>query len=151
MNRKIFAATALIAILGAGYIFLAPPRHDPPPEGQTASTRPSAAPEGSPMVEVRTVALSGNEVLGETAFNAKCATCHGETAAGRNGIGPPLVHKIYEPGHHGDQAFLLAAQIGVREHHWPFGDMAPVEGLTPSDIANITAYVRALQRANSIE
>jgi hypothetical protein len=29
--------------------------------------------------------------------------------------------------------------------------MPPVEGLTVSDIANIVAYVRALQRANGIE
>lgn len=103
------------------------------------------------MVEVKTVELSGNEVLGETAFNAKCAECHGETGAGRNGMAPPLIHKIYEPGHHGDQSFLIATQIGVRAHHWPFGDMPPVDGLTVSDVANIVAYIRALQRANGIE
>ena len=121
------------------------------PDMQTATTRPSSAPEGAPLVEVKTIELSGNEALGETAFTAKCASCHGENAAGRNGMGPPLVHKIYEPSHHGDHAFLLAAQNGVRAHHWPFGDMAPVEGLTHSDVANIVAYVRALQRANGIQ
>ena len=150
MNKTTLAAIALAAVAGGGYFFLSSGQ-EPAPSTQSSTTRPSAAPEGSPMVEVRTIEPSGNEVLGETAFNAKCAACHGENAAGRNGMGPPLVHKIYEPGHHGDHAFLLATQNGVRAHHWPFGDMAPVEGLTQSDVANIVAYVRALQRANGIE
>ena len=150
MNKTALAAIALAALAGAGYLFL-PSGQEPAPDAQTASTRPSAAPEGAPMVEVRTVELTGNEPLGETAFNAKCAACHGENASGRNGMGPPLVHKIYEPGHHGDQSFLMAAQNGVRAHHWPFGDMPPVEGLTVSDVSNIVAYIRALQRANGID
>lgn len=148
MNKPALAAVALAALAGIGYALL--PSGQDMPAAQNATTRPTAAPEGAPMVEVRTVDLSGNEQLGETAFNAKCAACHGANAAGRNGMGPPLIHKIYEPGHHGDQSFLLAVQNGVRAHHWPFGDMAPVEGLTPSDVANIVAYVRALQRANGI-
>jgi len=102
------------------------------------------------MVEVKLPTLSGNEALGETAFTAKCAECHGAAGSGRNGMGPPLIHKIYEPGHHGDRAFLLAVQNGVRAHHWPFGDMPPVKGLTVADVGNIVAYVRALQRANGI-
>ncbi|MGR3582900.1 MAG: c-type cytochrome, partial [Pseudooceanicola nanhaiensis] len=44
-----------------------------------------------------------------------------------------------------------AVQNGVRAHHWKFGDMPPQTGLTPSDVANIVAYVRELQRANGIE
>mgnify|MGYP005998193611 CR=1 FL=1 len=72
------------------------------------------------------------------------------TQAGRDGLGPPLIHKIYEPGHHGDMSFQLAAMNGVRAHHWAFGNMPAVEGITPSDITNITTYVRAIQRANGI-
>ena len=49
-------------------------------------------------------------------------------AAGHDGAGPPLVHKIYQPGHRSDMAFVLAAQNGVRAHHWPFGNRPPVEG-----------------------
>lgn len=150
MNKTILAAIALSALLVAGYSVMQSGQ-ERVPDMQTATTRPSSAPEGAPMVEVRTVELSGKKALGETAFTAKCASCHGENAAGRNGMGPPLVHKIYEPSHHGDHAFLLAAQNGVRAHHWPFGDMAPIEGLTQSDVANIVAYVRALQRANGIQ
>jgi len=60
------------------------------------------------------------------------------------------VHAIYEPGHHGDLAFKRAAMNGVRAHHWPFGNMPPVQGITRADIGAIVAYVRALQRANGI-
>ena len=81
---------------------------------------------------------------------AVCAACHGANAAGQNGVAPPLVHKIYEPSHHGDAAFLLAAKQGVRAHHWKFGNMPPVEGVTPGDVKMVVAYVRELQRANGI-
>jgi hypothetical protein len=47
-------------------------------------------------------------------------------------------------------AFVMAAQNGVRAHHWKFGDMPPVEGVTNADILNVVAYVRALQRENGI-
>lgn len=64
--------------------------------------------------------------------------------------GPPLLHKIYEPSHHGDAAFQLAAKNGVRAHHWPFGDMAPVSReVTPDDVAHITAYVRMEQKSRN--
>jgi hypothetical protein len=44
----------------------------------------------------------------------------------------------------------MAVQQGVRSHHWKFGDMPRQEGLTKADVAGITTYVRALQRANGI-
>jgi mono/diheme cytochrome c family protein len=88
---------------------------------------------------------------GEGYFNAVCATCHGVNAAGQAGVAPPLVHRIYEPSHHGDMAFVMAARNGVRAHHWPFGDMPPVPThLTDAEITTIITYVRELQRANGI-
>jgi len=74
-----------------------------------------------------------------------CAVCHGVDLNGTE-TGPPMLHKIYEPSHHSDAAFQIAAAQGVRSHHWQFGDMAPVEGLTPNDVAHITAYIRMHQR-----
>jgi hypothetical protein len=65
-------------------------------------------------------------------------------------MGPPLVHKIYEPSHHADFAFQKAVQSGVRSHHWGFGNMPPVEGITAAEIAMIITYVRTLQVANGI-
>lgn len=94
--------------------------------------------------------FSSQEEIGQRAYDAVCATCHGKNAQGRDGIAPPLVHKIYESGHHGDMAFVLAAKTGVRAHHWKFGNMPAVEDVTQADVLNIVAYVRALQRENGI-
>lgn len=87
---------------------------------------------------------------GETTFNANCAACHGKQAAG-NDHGPPLVHKVYEPNHHGDPAFQRAAANGVKAHHWEFGNMPKIEGVTPEDVDQIVKYVRWLQRQAGIQ
>ena len=86
---------------------------------------------------------------GEAKFNANCVRCHGERAAG-TAQGPPLVHKIYEPNHHGDFAFQRAAATGVRAHHWNFGDMPKIPEVTPEDVRQITEYIRWLQRQAGI-
>lgn len=86
---------------------------------------------------------------GEGKFNTFCARCHGPEATGTK-QGPPLVHKIYEPNHHGDAAFQRAAAYGVRAHHWQFGDMPKIEGVKPEDIDQIVKYVRWLQRQAGI-
>ena len=107
--------------------------------------------EGAPIVEVALPGeLSPEAQIGKRAFEAKCATCHGANAAGQNGVAPPLVHEIYEPSHHSDMAFVLAAKNGVRSHHWSFGNMPPVEGLTDADVKYIARYVRELQKENGI-
>ena len=106
---------------------------------------------GDPIVQVQLPAeFSEQATIGKTIFEAKCSECHGANAAGQNGIAPPLVHKIYEPSHHSDMAFVLAAQNGVRAHHWKFGNMPKIEGLTQGDVKMVAAYVRELQRANGI-
>lgn len=89
--------------------------------------------------------LMPNAAAGKRLYEKFCAACHG---AGLDGTdkGPPLLHRIYEPSHHGDAAFQLAARNGVRAHHWRFGDMAPVPQATSDDVAHITAYVRFEQR-----
>ena len=89
-------------------------------------------------------------LIGKNIYKLKCQSCHGINAAGRHEIGPPLVHKIYEPSHHSDQSFYRAVALGVRSHHWPFGNMAAVEGLAKSDVKAIISYVRELQRENGI-
>ncbi|WP_029059641.1 c-type cytochrome [Stappia stellulata] len=106
---------------------------------------------GGALAEVIVPEMTGEARLGETEFAENCASCHGANAAGRDGIGPPLVHRVYEPGHHADGAFYLAVARGVRAHHWTFGDMPPVAGVSPEEISRIVAYVRTLQRANGIE
>lgn len=93
--------------------------------------------------------LSEKAQAGETVFNANCALCHGPNAAG-TGLGPPLVHKIYEPNHHQDFSFRSAVQNGVQAHHWQFGNMPPAPQVAEDDIERIICYVRELQRANGI-
>ncbi|MDG1127529.1 MAG: cytochrome c [Paracoccaceae bacterium] len=118
------------------------------PPGTPTTDTPLA---GDAMVTVRVPAsFSEQEQMGQRAFDAACASCHGTNAQGRQNIAPPLVHKIYETSHHGDVSFLLAAQNGVRAHHWRFGDMPPVQGVTRAEVMDIVAYVRALQRENGI-
>lgn len=94
---------------------------------------------------IRALAVPAEHQQGEALFEASCASCHGESALGTE-QGPPLVHIIYEPNHHGDAAFILAAERGVRAHHWGFGDMLPVPGVTREEVAQIVGYVRWLQR-----
>lgn len=102
------------------------------------------------MVNVTVPELTETAKQGQQLFNANCAQCHGRNAAGQNGVAPPLVHKFYEPSHHGDISFHRAAKFGVRAHHWRFGNMPPVEGIKDDDVSKIVAYVRELQRANGI-
>jgi len=40
--------------------------------------------------------------------------------------------------------------VGVRAHHWKFGNMPAIEGLTRADVKAIIAYVRELKRQNGI-
>jgi len=87
---------------------------------------------------------------GETTFNANCSACHGNQAAGTD-HGPPLVHKVYEPNHHGDPAFQRAAAEGVKAHHWEFGNMPKITTVTPADVDQIVKYVRWLQRQAGIQ
>ena len=42
----------------------------------------------------------------------------------------------------------IAAQNGVRAHHWPYGDMPPQPHVSAGDLKAIVTYIRALQQAN---
>lgn len=105
---------------------------------------------GAPLVDIVVPNLSAGATAGQAAFETNCAACHGQNAVGQDGVAPPLVHIIYEPNHHGDQSFYRAVQQGVRAHHWRFGNMPAVQGVSQSDVTDIIAYVRELQRANNI-
>jgi mono/diheme cytochrome c family protein len=87
---------------------------------------------------------------GEAAYQANCAQCHGSDLRGTD-RGPSHLSIVYEPSHHSDAAFQLAVRNGARAHHWGFGDMPPVEGLTDAEIADITAFVRSVQEREGFE
>jgi mono/diheme cytochrome c family protein len=87
--------------------------------------------------------------LGLMNYAAYCASCHGKTAGGSD-VGPTFIHRVYHPGHHGDGAFFAAPKRGTRAHHWKFGDMKPVAGVTDAQLELIVECVRAVQRANGL-
>ncbi|MDE3027114.1 MAG: cytochrome c [Paracoccaceae bacterium] len=148
MKRSLILAGGVVALGIAAAIFLKSSDN----REALAAGSPNTLPKGSPLAQVTLPAeLSPQAQIGKTAFNAVCAACHGENAAGRAGMGPPFINPIYQPGHHSDMAFQMAVKQGVRAHHWPFGNMPPQPGLTPGDVKNIVAYVRELQRANGIQ
>ncbi len=86
---------------------------------------------------------------GEALFNTNCSACHGVGARGTS-KGPPFIDKIYEPNHHADIAFYRAPELGVRAHHWKFGDMPRIPGVTKDDLTQIIAYIRWLQKQAGI-
>jgi cytochrome c len=94
--------------------------------------------------------LSPEAMMGMAAFERHCVECHGKNGAGTD-KGPPLVHPIYRPTHHGDFSFVRAVTLGVPQHHWLFGSMPPQPQVGRQDIDRIIVYVRELQRANAIQ
>ena len=120
----------------------------------TSETEPQSAP--APVDEIQVVlrgiaATSPPEVAqGKALFEQNCSVCHGPAGDGTT-LGPPLVHIIYEPNHHADVAFILAARNGVRAHHWRFGDMPPLPAVTDQMVQEIVGYIRWLQRQVGIE
>ena len=98
---------------------------------------------------IGTVACGPQQPQGEELFAENCSRCHGAAADGTN-MGPPLVHRLYEPGHHPDFSFQNAVKNGVISHHWEFGDMPPVAGLSEDEVTQIIAYIRDLQREGGI-
>lgn len=93
--------------------------------------------------------LTEAERIGLGYFAVHCQAYHGENGRGTR-VGPPLVHKIYEPSHHGDGAFVRAVRKGVVAHHWRFGNMPALPAVTDHEVNAIIRYIRALQRANGI-
>lgn len=86
---------------------------------------------------------------GKIAFEQVCAKCHGTNALGTD-KGPPLLHQIYNPGHHGDASIYRAIKYGSRQHHWRFGNMPPQPNVSDQQINAIIRYIRELQAANGI-
>ena len=125
------------------------------PEGKESHSshsimKATAANGLSPLEEGQLVIQLPEEFhQGEERFNVLCSRCHGLHARG-TGNGPPLVHKIYEPSHHGNFTFQRAAAQGVRAHHWEFGNMPKIVDASPDDVILIIQYVRWLQREAGI-
>jgi mono/diheme cytochrome c family protein len=87
--------------------------------------------------------------IGKKKYQQMCSVCHGEWLGGSK-MGPPLMHGFYKPSHHGDPAFYRAAMKGVQAHHWKFGNMAPVNGITRKDMDSIVPFIRWLQKEKGL-
>ena len=102
-----------------------------------------------PSVDIKLPQFSTAALAGRSAFDANCMQCHGVNGSGTD-KGPPLLHGLYNPGHHPDEAFRRAVRNGVQQHHWPFGNMPPQPQVSDEQLAQIVRYVRELQQANGI-
>jgi cytochrome c2 len=86
---------------------------------------------------------------GQLLYEKYCSSCHGVELNGSD-KGPTLIHPFYKPSHHGDKSFYRAALQGVKQHHWDFGDMPPVEGMTPKKMDSVVPYVRYYQQQKKL-
>ena len=100
---------------------------------------------GAAANAAETVQIPFKLAKGQLLYEKYCASCHGQQLDGTD-KGPPLIHPFYKPSHHGDQSFYRAALKGTRQHHWNFGDMEPVPGITPGKMDRIVPYVRYYQQ-----
>ena len=98
------------------------------------------------------VSLVGEDLLvaGEESYGRFCAACHGVDLRGTT-LGPSFLSIVYEPNHHADFAFASAAKNGVPAHHWEFGDMPAIPGISDNEIIAVTAYVRSVQEAEGFD
>ncbi len=87
--------------------------------------------------------------IGKKLYDKNCGSCHGVSMKGTN-QGPPFLHRIYHPNHHGDGAFYLAVQRGVRRHHWKFGNMPALKSVRRAMVSSIIKYVRFMQKQAGI-
>ncbi|MFN3255381.1 MAG: c-type cytochrome [Ilumatobacter sp.] len=89
-------------------------------------------------------------VTGAELYQANCASCHGADLRGTE-QGPSHLSIVYEPNHHGDDAFRSAILNGAQQHHWNFGDMAAIPGLDDDEIDDVIAYIRSEQERQGFE
>lgn len=87
---------------------------------------------------------------GAALYQSNCASCHGADLRGTD-KGPSHLSIVYEPNHHGDDAFRSAIVNGAQQHHWNFGDMAAIPGLDDTQIDAVINFVRTEQERQGFE
>ncbi len=96
-----------------------------------------------------TVQIPFSLAKGQTLYEKYCSSCHGLQLDGTD-KGPPLVHAFYKPSHHGDKSFYRAVLQGTKQHHWEFGDMEPVAGMTRGKMDSLLPYIRYYQQQKKL-
>ncbi len=92
----------------------------------------------------------GSGTLGQSVYAQNCASCHGVNLEGTD-KGPSQLSIVYEPNHHNDDSYRSAIANGVPQHHWPFGDMPPVEGLNAEEVEAVIAFIRSEQERQGFQ
>lgn len=87
---------------------------------------------------------------GADLYDQSCAACHGTDLRG-TARGPSHLSQVYAADHHPDASFRAAISQGSAAHHWDFGDMPPVDGLSDDEIDLIIAYIRDQQETHGLE
>ncbi len=87
---------------------------------------------------------------GAALYQSNCASCRGADLSGTD-EGPSHLSIVYEPNHHGDDAFRSAIVNGTRQHPWNFGDMVAIPGLDDDQIDAIIGYVRSEQQRRGFD
>ena len=95
-------------------------------------------------------AVSGADADGANIYAVSCASCHGADLRGTD-KGPSHLSIVYEPNHHGDASFRSAIANGASQHHWNFGDMEPIEGLSEDQVEAVITFIRAEQERLGFE
>ncbi len=149
-SKLVIGSIAAAVVLAGGFVWFAMPNAGTGMMPITSSMHSGADNAAGPSADdIIVPEFSQIAQSGEVAFNENCAACHGINLVGSE-IGPPLIHALYRPGHHSDNSIYSAAFNGVRAHHWDFGNMPPVEGITEAKVRWIIKYIREIQVVNGI-
>lgn len=103
----------------------------------------------APTLAAEEVEIPFHLAKGQMLYEKYCSSCHGLQLDGSD-EGPPLIHAFYKPSHHGDKSFYRAVLKGVKQHHWNYGDMEPVAGMTPNKMDRLMPYVRYYQQQKKL-
>ena len=150
MNRRIatLALTTSITIAAVALILVSKkPQPQPSDPHQTHQTGGSEAASPAYLVVPD---MTASLQQGAQLFTKYCSACHGAVGDGSDN-GPPLVHKIYEPGHPPDEAIHSCADVRVLADRWRLGEMLPWVATTSPVIELIVPFLRAMQKANGCE
>lgn len=138
--KKLIAPAIIVGVVAAVIAIVVFGGNAPPPiDPMTGQSDFNIPPQDSELV-----------AEGEVLYQVSCAACHGSDLRGTD-LGPSQLSVVYQPGHHSDLNYLSAVFNGVQAHHWNFGDMAPISGLTEDDVVRIIAYIREAQRTEGFE